>query len=547
MNKINVKHIIIISCSILLVFSLLLALYFSVKKNKDDDFYSKLSQIDYNISNGFYVQASEDLRNLYNEINSSKSAIMFLKRCNKISELKKDYSMLADYTYKMKRAYKNNIEIAAIASYADQKNGNFIKSLETSGSKLSRSEYYEIHLLNVLKTGRSVEDFKIKEKMSDSFSFIFSDNEIHPDNLIAASNENYDSRYILDSVLLYAENGELSDAYSLIKKTSEEEYNEVKMNLAYDTHDYKAAEKYFYKLFKDVENYDNSVYFTGCDILLKNNKDNEAASLYEQFIIENPDDYSLPYRNLYAINRDNSNSLKWLSEGLKLFPESRELLVSSAWEFYLENNIDNLKETLEYLEKYKNDPVTELFKINMMLGSRSPEHIIGNFWNVFNSNPRSDVTATAFSNYLLQNKQIEQLFLLLEKYRRAGGNGSFASGYEAIGAAMTGKYDQSLELISIATENQEDTVNLFNMGIILSLKGLSSKANQFFQKALIIEEGKSNNEEILSKIYLKLSETNYNDKNYSDAYFYIKKSIDLHPDNMKSRLLLKKIEEDRND
>ena len=546
MAKFSRKQIIIFLFTAAAAAAIIVGIIFLTDKNQTGSFIEDLSEAESYIESGYYIRAFEQLDNLYNRIRNSRDALSFLKRCLKLAESSKDFTKLSSYSLKLYKKYPNNIEIAAICSYSYQKTGRYGNAAEISELKLDRTEYSSIHLLNVIKTGERISDRSIKKRIAPELQFIFSGETADAESLLAAAEKYYDPGFILDAALLYALDGRLEEAYEILRKTDGNKsynLNEVKMYLAYDNSDFVSAEKY-YNSIEHISTNNENIFLTGCDILLRIGKYNAAALQYRLYLENNPRSLSLPYRNLYAIERNNSEGFSWLLKGLEIFPESRELLISSAWEMYLENNRRVIDDMLAYFDEHGYDEASELFRINLMMDSRSPEHVIGNFWNIFNSNIHSENTAVAFANFLLENRQFDQLNILLDKYSRNNLHSDWIDCYAAVSSSLNGNAEDALKQIDAAIYSVKNTVNLYNRGVVQNYAGLYSDARKSFEQALRLEESGENNPEYLFKIYLKLSESNYNMDNYETAYHYIVRAMDIEPDSLKCSLMLNKIKEE---
>ena len=545
MNKPSVKHLIIV-CSILLSVLVSITCIVLINDKKFDNFYIKLRHVDTNLNSAFYNQASEDLDRLYLCIYNKKTALIFLKRSYRIAERTGDYSSLSLYCEKLYNRYKSSVEIAAVYAFALRKDGDIAKSFDISEKRLIKSVYSNIYLLNLIESGIPVSDIKFKSGTGNTYSFIFSD-KYTGENLSEAADAHFDERYVIDQALLMLKEGKFSDAGTLLSLTEESSAPELKMFFCYDSGNFTDAEKYFKILQSSGQLPTEQILFSGCDILMRNGKYSEASALYKSYLEKNADRYSLPYRNLYSIHRKDVERITWLVKGLELFPESNELLVPYAWEFYLNNNYDDMKAVVSELRKNDNAANAELLKINLMLIGRSPEHIIGNYWNVFNADPESETITRAFGDFLLENHQYEQLELLMNRYLKNNKPEGWVYVYTAAGKALEGKIDEAMMQIEKALNLNADTVTYFNTAVILNLAGRQQEAEVYLKKALLLEDQKENNTEILSKIYYELAETNFNRKKYNEAFHAVRQAIDLNPDNMKSKLLQKKLEEEFND
>lgn len=544
MNKPGLKHLIIL-CGILFVILLLVTVNVLKHDRQFDDFYLGIYEVDKNINTGYFNRAAELLAGLYDEIFNVKTALIFLKRTEQIASATNNYSIFKDYSLKLYRRFSSDIEIAAIHAYALSKNKNYQQALMVSDEKLKKSVYRNIYLLNTLENNTTISDLKIIESFNN-YNFIFEKN-YNPETLKLAAEKHWDERYIVDSILLLMKEGKIEDAKMELSGIKDDLHAELKMYVLYDNKDYKNAEKYFYMLYNNPFDLDDHVLFTGCDILMKNLKYTETSGIYSEYLDKNPSVYSLPYRNLYSMNKKNADSVKWLVNGLKYFPDSNDLLIPSAWKFYLNNDLEDLKAAMNQLEQSGDDSVKDLFEVNVLFAGRNPEHVIGNYWNIYNASPESRGIAVSFADYLLRNHEYSQLEMLLNKFEKYNGPDDWVFISLAIEKVMSGDFDAALDNINKAIEISNSYEANYNKAVILESGGRTNEAMEYYTNALDFEESTEINKNNLGKIYFKLSETNYNIGNYRDAYIYILMALDIDPANMKNKLLMRKIKEEYND
>ena len=539
MNKPSIKHLIFI-CSIILL-SLLIILFYQVRNERRlGDYYYTMAEVDSDINSAVYSGALYKLEEAYNEIFNPKTALMFLKRAERLARETNSYDFFSKYSIEIYIRYGRNTEIAAIAGYATQKYEEYDKSIEISQKKLKSSNFSELHLLNVIKYKSDKIRSDIDEKSSKGYAFLFDDKEITPDVLLDAASFFGDQKYLLDAALMTLSAGNIDDAWEILGDSGKDgSLDEIKSFIAYDRQDYRTAKVYLNRLSMRTGN-PELILFKG-DVLLRNSSYDQANLVYEDFIKKYPLYSSIPYRNLYSINYTYSIRNTWLAEGLNYFPEARDLLLTFAWELYKEGDLQGTADVLKKVES--NDSSLELFKLNMMLTGRSPEHIIGKYWTIYNAAPDDESTAVSFSNFLLKNRQYEQLDILLQRYVEAADVEDWVYSYSAISMALQGRYGEAAREIRKALDISVNVPNYYNMGEILSLGKKYDEAVDALQKALVENDTGVRNDEYAGKIYYKLAEIHYNINDYVLAEDYLHKLMAINPNDMKSSLLMKKIQE----
>ncbi|MBI9105545.1 MAG: hypothetical protein JEZ04_02310 [Spirochaetales bacterium] len=542
MNRLNLKKY-AIAIIVISIFCLLLVILFVVKKNNDaESFFEDVSIIDQNIASGFYNQAEKQLSELYDRINSSSFALSFLKRTERIASEVGDYSDFIDYASGLHSRYKNNLELSAVYAYSEYMNGNYKKAFSISEAKLAKSDYNFIYLASLLKENRKVSDRKVYELIPSGFRLFFRNEGLGYEELITASKIIKDDRLIVDAALLLMGRGEKEEAWDIIS-SAQAPNNLPAMFIAYDNRKYGAAERYYTELSPSEKNR-SAIEMFGADIYLETCSLEAAEAVYNKILNDNPGYSWIPYRNLYSLKTGTAAGIAHLEDGLKLFPGQQDLLLPLAWETYISTGLGESAASLSNPEE--NEPLSELFRINVILKNRSPEHIIGNYWNIINRAPDSEVIAQSFANYLLRNRNFKQLELLLKKYTDFNGETAWQLLYSAVSALMQGDAAASKEYIDRSLKIDETTASLYNKGVISHFSGNKAEAVFWLKRASATAE-MNNKPEYLMKIYYKLAETYYNNLEYGEAEKYVKKSLRIAPDDMRSSILYNKIKEGHND
>lgn len=543
MNKPNQKKKVIVIAAAAVIVLLCAVAYILISNINTEDFYQTASEIDYDTASGFYKQAETKMPELFHKIKNKKTALSFLKRSEKLSSLTGNWRDLSGYAADLAGRYRNNLEITAIYAYALLMNENYHDAVATSKQKLGRSEYNSIYLASSVKAGEEIRDSKNFEKIPEKYKLFFSGKSPALEDLLKAAGTIKDDRLIVDAALIHMKNGEGERAIEIMNNL-QEPFPEIGMFIAYDQRDWKRAAAYFNDV--DTGKEQPEIMMFGADIMMKIGSSESASEIYKTIITDQADYSWMPYRNLYSLEEDEQTAVSWLESGLKMFPEQEELLLPLAWERYLKTGNTDDERFKPILNTDKNSELSELFRINTLLSGRSPEHIIGNYWNIFNRAPDSETIATAFANYLLRNKSFQQLDMLINKYTAENGDSAWADGYAAVSLAMQGYNEDALSRIKAALEKDESAELLFNMAVINDLCRAGGDTLGWLEKAAFAAE-KEENKDDLAAVYFKTAEAYYNKSEYRIASDYIKKTLRLNPDDIRSSLLLKKIEEGYND
>lgn len=515
-------------------------------KSNESGFAKEFNDIDLYIQSGFYSQAAEALDSTYTEIKNSSDSLKFLKRCFILSQKTLDYSLLKEYSFKLHSRFSRNVEIAAVYSYSLIKTQNYNKSLEVSGKFLKKSDYDYLYFYNVLKTGISPDEKKIMTHLQTDYGYKQEIDSYNKEKLLYLKDLDYDERYFVDLALLSASEGNFSEAHQYLLNTDARKFNKLKMTIAYDSQDYDAAVKYYHTYLLNTNEADNLYRLLGCDSLIKNGYFKEAEVEYN-FIVETaPKFSSIPYRNLYSLNKNDPHKADlFLKEGLKIFPDSSILSEAHAFELYMNNDFQKLENSLEFEEENPPDtPLFDLLRLNSITAYRNPEHIIGELWVLFNKYPDSEEVCKYFANYLLRNSNLDTASVLIEKYSHLNKTEDWILTYKAVISALEGKLTDAAEIISRAVELNSNYLNRYNQAYILALTGRDRDAADVFLSVADDVEKNHENNAFLSKVYLKLSESYYNIKDYESANYYIILALDIDAYSFTGRILLNKIQEE---
>ena len=550
MTKSHRNYLLIAAGSVLILLILFLVLKINLKSDDNNEFITELKNIEKNISSGFYEHAEEQLVDQYTKIKNSTQALMFLKRCLSISEKTEDYDLFFRYSERLYERFKRNIEIAAVYSYALQKGNNYKKSFIISDKKIKKSDYKSIYYLNVLKNNYIPEEKKTRENLYTNYAYRLNRADLNPELITSLYDLYKNEKYLVDLALISAAEGAYGKALDYIHKTAEADYSEIKMLLYYENGDMDNAEKYLEILKKNRSELSRHYRLFECDVLLNSGREKEAEINYEKFISEYPDYSSIPYRNLYSINRNNSKGLDFLEKGLFLFPESGVLNQSFAWNLYIDNDYSELD---EIINTYENENIGErnstlsLLYLSVSTIGRNPEHIIGQLWNLFNIYPESETVCRYFANYLLNNNRTDTLNILIDRYIDENYASDWCYCYKAVGYTLAGDFKNAEENINSAIAMNDNLINNYNKSYILMLQERYSESVNVLEKLVAEMNNLEDSKKYLSEIYLKLSESYYNLNDYKSAYYYIMQSKDLEPGNFKSNRLYNKIKEEYND
>ncbi|MDC7227179.1 MAG: hypothetical protein PQJ61_10500 [Spirochaetales bacterium] len=540
MNKPSLKQLIVI-CSLILL-SLIVLLVFQLRaEHKLKVYYKYISNVDSYIESGLYNDAASSIESLFSNIYNNKTALMFLKRCEKIAAGTGKYRLYSDYALGLYEEFPGSSEIAAVAVYALILYGQSMQAYDLAEKELFNSEYWPLFALIIAETGSTDYNNKKLQKQSVMYSRML-DNELSVSELAEAGKTLKDDRLFLDSALKLLEAGDFKEAEKTLLQTRAASFPMVKAELAWDLKDYSSAFQYYKKIGDKSGNLDLLLF--GGDLMLKHGLNNEAREQYIALLSEAPSKSFIPYRNLYYIDHSYEKRLEWINKGLQKFPDENELLVSAAWEAYI---LDNPVEAAQYLSKVEDESLSiQLFKLNMMLGGRTAEHVIGNFWNIYNANPYSESAAVSFANFLLKNKQWEQLDLLIKRYRGSGNDDSWPYTYSAVSKAMQGEYSAAEELINTALEKDDNLMNNYNLAVILTASGRYKESADVLEKILILFDN-TIDKDTIDKIHLGLSENFYNSGNYENALYYINKVRSEEVNSINYNLLRNKIQDRIND
>ena len=533
----NNKYLLILTALMAAVILIIFFLFF-IRNDKDREFSESIRTIDKSIASGYMIQAEKHIDDSFKLIFGRDSALVFLKRLDRYSSITGDYSLYANYSSRLLKKYSNNIEINAINAWANYKNGDIKNSYLTSEKKISKSKYNSIYILLAINNGIDYSNIIFYGKEEPVYFQLLKGSE----TFSGFADLFGDDRLYVDSALKMLKEGQIQEAYSEITKSVSNDYDKLKMFIAYDSADYKKAADFFIDMLSSDAHLSTEDLLFGCDIMLKNNLDDIASDLYIKIIEESPDFSWLPYRNLYSLNKNTKNGIDILSKGLKIFPDNTELKMSTAWVYYLDNDTEQVNYLLDDLSDKNN--ISELLKIHLIDGGRSPEYITGNFWTIYNQDPSSVPVAESFAEYLLKNRLFNQFDVLMKKYLHNIGPTVNCYNFLAASYSMRGLNEKGIELLYSADQIEIDMMTSYNRGVLYALSGNYQKALDSFYSIINKNDKFFQNPEYQGKIYFKTAETLYNKREFEESLNYIMKAQNVMPDDLKSTLLLKKIRQE---
>ncbi|OGF44986.1 MAG: hypothetical protein A2452_08475 [Candidatus Firestonebacteria bacterium RIFOXYC2_FULL_39_67] len=222
-------------------------------------------------------------------------------------------------------------------------------------------------------------------------------------------------------------------------------------------------------------------------------KKDEAIIAYNKFVeldFKNPLGYIyLSY--LYAKNNEQSKMIPLLEKGIKIIPDNIDLLLYLGGAYYEIKNYEKAEAAYrEILKKKENDERT-LYSLGVLLEHTAKyEEAVACFKKVIAINPRyADAYNYAGYIYADRNEKLEEaVSLISEALKLEPENGAYIDSLGWVYYRL-GKFDEAQKeieraVIILKKSGYEDPTVFEHLGDIYSVKKLSAKAKEMYEKSL---------------------------------------------------------------
>ncbi len=524
-SKLKNLLIILVTANILILFSIVLLVYTNTENNRN--FNSIIFRIDKLLVRNNYDLSQEHITEAFNYCKTRKNALILLKRQYRVSEYTENYEILESLSRKLFLKYKKDSRIRNIYLFSLLRTDN-IDLFLTTYKKRNTSDFFKNDLfLEYYSTCKSNEKIicnnKIKDHFNDNIYINLLDDSLNPDKYLEIYEKEGNSNFLNNYIILKMKEGEKKEALKYLSA--------LKIN----------------PLLQALILLDNRSFIDSLNIISgidSKNTDLQFIQADIEMYLGNYDKSSIIYKNIYNSGQISDNlslmNLIWI-EYIKTGNINSEYLISLI-DKKSKTNITNILYYIN-LNKYISEIQKEMLNsslnaVDELLSCRKEnrDRYLKILWNILNNYNTDDDYKKYLAYYLLENRKIKDLQILLQKNEIR--NSQFFNLYKAFCEISVNNYSDAFFHYSNYLENNLNRENYFNLALISIKKENYSEALKYLDTAIL---KKNSTKEYLSSIYFWKAYTYYRTGIYSKSYDFLNKSISADRSNLNSKFLLNHI------
>ncbi len=522
-----------------------------------------LNEADSKLSLGYYTSAKGVLKKAVNTAYSREQLLKVLKRGYFLYTNTGDKSFWVELC---KRAWRKvqAREIGLLYVYALMEKDDYgAASKILAGLKLPRksglSNFKDLLMVSLaVKAGYNAEGIQNK-----GLAALYKAMK-QPVNVSAADLESigreYSGAVLLDSILLWAKEGFVSRAYSILRNSdilhsggNLSKIKELAIYLSYDAGDFESTIERIDDYLVSIDPNRTDLILLKADALLQLGRTDEARLVYRG-VVKNTPHYSwIPYYNLARIDelRGNLNgAIKILERGVGNFVENKNLILYLVDLYVRVGNIEGAKLLVEsYREKFPNDSGFALEDLQLNISNYSPVRYSAELWNLFNKNQGNPAVARSLFIYLYGINDYTGAKEVLDRFVQStnGNNIPWVLHFYGLLDAALGKLKEAQEKLERSLEYKNDWEVRYNLALVeVWMKEYDNALNDY--NRLLAQFGGSEfschgfeKRKILSKIRYYRAIIYYQQEKFDLCRRELKYSLELDKTNTKSMLLLRKV------
>ncbi len=521
----RIKLRIFIISLIILIFSILLftGTYFKKQKNAGNFDYI-LNKIDKSENN----LKIDDLYNL--ALKFAHSSIQY-KSLLKRLYMKSDLDNLIRISSTAYNHFPNDNQILSIYLYSLLKNNNIEDALKLiSNLKDKNVEENFIFETNILSgnvsSGESIYYKVLQSNQSTLFKKLYQKTQ--------------DINFLIDSGLLYLENGDYKSAASIFSNKKIEQ-TKLLFYVNYYTKQYQKAGNLL--LTQDLGLKVEDLKLFQIDIFIKQKLYVKANEEIIRFINLFPYYSPIPYINsimISLINGDNSINFD-LKDIISKFPDNRSLLLAIV-DFNLKNNKKDSSLTFikNYLRRNSSDAEIDII-LKQITGISKPDNLVNLLYELVNQYPENETGSRFLAFNLYANREMVKLDNYLKRFNTENTIG-WVIFYQALLDCYNGKNNKAIDEFESSYTLDNHWQTLYNLSILSQQTNNYSNAIEYLQQAENSLFDSKQNIEVKSKIRTKLASLFFEIKDYNKCYRELKHALDMDQNNIKAILLFNKLE-----
>ena len=458
-------------------------IYFILNRNtrirgRDTEVDALLTDADYEISLGYYEKALESLEKALTQARGEYGTLRILKRVYIISYDLNDFFILNKFAKTASENIPGSADLtriylySAIRSELNEKTFNMLKKQRGDIQYLQAEAYFH-------GTLNSLPDHNQDPDLKKIFSLVAQQD---PYQLQRLGTELEEPRIHLDAALLWMEEGNPGNAFSLINRHKENPlFREPSIYISFDAGHEETSLLHLQSLNNSVDRADFLIMEADLNFLIDN--DDEALRLYQNVITSHPGYTWTPYLNVALIaeqNGDRQTAHHFKEKAYQLFPDIGEVVLSYARSLSVaaadrRQAVDIVQ---NYLEKQEEDFEAQLLLLDLQNTASSPVVYQAALWKLYNRHPESRLLCEQLFLYLLEFNDLAGADSVLRHYQLATSKTQepWLLDYRAILAITRQDYQEAIELYKDRLLRQESWPARFNLGMLLAATGQPEQA-----------------------------------------------------------------------
>ncbi len=554
----------LVSLFLIIVATILGYLYLRTRRaaGEGERFEKILDRTDYDLSLGYSDKAFDVLQNALELAHSEYSLLRVLKRAFALSDSQRDYTKFAVLARRAFQKIPGSTAIRGLVIYAGLRTGKGLSEQEKEelnkysfrprGSDETTQEWFQYLRAEAFFLSERGIDIR-QESISPLLQSLISLNHlIEPTRIEKAGKEWQDERLLLDAAILWMKEGRPERAFEIIKNNlNKEKYDEPAVFIAFDAGRLEEAERRLKRVISiKPERTDLILLLADVYSLMKH--DEQAQFYYHRTITAGPDFSWKPYLNLAALleeDQDFEAAYLYLEKAFRNFPAEKEVILVYADSLTKRGEKKQALAVLEsFLKKHPRDSDANLKYLELSNSSGSPTVYQARLWNQYNLFPENEYLCKTLTTYLLEFGDLQGAKTALRQFEINAGisDASWLLHFKGIVAALEENYLAASELLKKSLSGQDNWQVRYNLALVLktdrkfspALTELRKAENLLLEKTFAPEQNKYR-----SLMRSRLGEIYFSQGDIVSAKRELKYSLDLNPENLHSRLLLKNLEE----
>ncbi len=537
----------------------------------------KIVMVDTLIKDNQTDEATKLLNKISKKAPDRYSFYRLIKRSIEISEVTDDYQIMANITFAALNKFPGNEDLYAYYVMALLKTGKYSEAYNIAIDNLVSAEYKPLLAQSLLyfenKTPELLTILEYIESRKEPSFFEYLAHLLNNNELL------------IDAVLLWANNGEIEKAYTLLNEIKEPNA-ELKALLAYDSgreseallkllelpesdsikysnllliadiffmKENWARSKFYYDKAIQVNKSGSAPYLNIASIYLKSDSIKKAILFLQNGIDDFDKNIQSIKLNIMNIEEDIENltdiNEKKLNEKLLDKAKGELKALSNDYKdiillFYHLNKIINTDETVKILENYREnfekDGKIELLYLKEQKEFLDPDLFESKLWKLLNEDIENRTVSEYLIWYLLGVENYKDINLVLERSKHRFPDENWTNYYYGILSGLNKDYSKAIEYFSMSDIDVSSWELLYNTGVIEMARKNYSEALTLFNKSIILlvqENFIDNRDKYLSQIKTKLAQVLISLNDTDEAIRVLNSAYELDPTNYTSDLL----------